>query len=135
MRLAEKGRWVLLLHEVPPSKTPLGQRGTHWDLMIEDAGVLLTWAIQQLPPGSQDTGLRLPDHRIRYLDYEGAISDGRGTVSRVAGGDFHRIGEFQANQFRIKVNWPHAGSMIGFQWIKEDHWRIDWSSPKTSSAT
>ena len=49
MRLAERGRWVLLHHEVPPSNTPLGRRGTHWDLMIENAGALWTWAIQSFP--------------------------------------------------------------------------------------
>ena len=135
MRLAERGRWVLLHHEVPPSNTPLGRRGTHWDLMIENAGALWTWAIQELPPCSEAAALRLPDHRIRYLDYEGPISDGRGTVSRVAGGEFQRLGDFQENQFCITVSWPNAESMIKFEWSKEDHWRIDWSSRDTSPAT
>ena len=30
----------------------------------------------------------LPDHRLAYLDYEGEISGGRGTVRRIDSGEF-----------------------------------------------
>lgn len=135
MMLPEKGRWVLLLHEVPPSDTELGRRGTHWDLMLEDTEFLWTWAIPSLPPGTIEAALRLPNHRRLYLDYEGEVSNGRGTVSRVARGEFQRLNEWQGHDFRLAVDWPKQNSIIRFQQANEIYWRIDWSSVDGPSAT
>jgi hypothetical protein len=74
-------RFVVLRHELPLGSA----RPSHWDLMFEVGGALRTWAIESSPedwhaePGE---ALPLADHRLAYLDYEGAISDGRGTVAR-----------------------------------------------------
>ena len=84
-------RFVLLRHEMPPN----AERGSHWDLMLENRGVLLTWELPQLPPGPLPASfeqlgiLRLPDHRIDYLEYEGPVSNDRGTVQRVDFGHYH----------------------------------------------
>jgi hypothetical protein len=78
-------RFVLLRHELPKSAS----KTSHWDLMLENHGKLLTWQLQQLPSGhfpSEFSTLgivRLPDHRLHYLGYEGTISGDRGVVSRV----------------------------------------------------
>ena len=58
--------------------------GVHWDLMLEVDDRLRTWALDApIAPGMDVPARRLPDHRAVYLDYEGAISGGRGS----AGGD------------------------------------------------
>lgn len=83
-------RLVVLEHDSP--------RGLHWDFMLETAGDLWTWAVPQpCDSGQPDhasgdaasramaVGVlvdRLPDHRRRYLDYEGPISQNRGMVTR-----------------------------------------------------
>ncbi len=83
-------RFVILRHELPPTST----RGSHWDLMLENQGVLLTWELPNLPPGPlpasfEQLGIRrLPDHRIDFLEYEGPVSNGRGTVQRVDFGNY-----------------------------------------------
>lgn len=71
--------------------------------MLEHDGALLTWALVSLPqPWAEALGLPtrssdeveatgLPDHRIAYLEYEGAVSGGRGTVKRLAEGTFEWI--------------------------------------------
>lgn len=68
-------RFVVLEHDSP--------RGLHWDFMLEHGEVLVTWALPS-PPGSaaEVTAESLPDHRPLYLDYEGPVSGGRGTVVR-----------------------------------------------------
>ena len=72
-------RYVILYHQQHSADTDL----THWDLMLEKDGLLRTWKIQQQPaPGEQLVAIPLPDHRIAYLEYEGPISDNRGTVSQ-----------------------------------------------------
>ncbi len=51
--------------------------------MVEAGDALWTWALPDLPqPGVSLRVERLPDHRKLYLEYEGAISGGRGTVHR-----------------------------------------------------
>src|SRR5262245_38456350 len=78
---------VLLRHDLPDG-------GFHYDWMIQRAatadGPLLTF---RTPARIDQPGLtrfeaeRLDDHRAAYLDYEGVISGGRGTVSRIATGE------------------------------------------------
>lgn len=86
------GRFVLLRHEMPA----LEKLESHWDLMLELTSSLLTFQCLQLPPKTPfgqsfnlET-LRIADHRMRYLEYEGPISKGRGTVFQVAKGRFQK---------------------------------------------
>jgi len=68
-------RFALLIHDSP--------RGLHYDFLLEDGEVLKAWALPQLPePGLVIPCEALADHRSFYLDYEGSISGGRGTVTR-----------------------------------------------------
>jgi len=81
-------RFVILLHETPPGSS----RASHYDLMLEQGDALWTWACESLPEhGKAVTAERLPDHRLAYLDYEGPVSDDRGSVRRVASGSFDRL--------------------------------------------
>jgi hypothetical protein len=82
-------RFVLLRHECPPE---FG-KPSHWDLMLEDVGALLTWSLVELPtPGGLAAfATRLDDHRLAYLDYEGPLSGERGSVSRVDAGEFEWV--------------------------------------------
>lgn len=83
-------RFVILRHEMPPG----GGRGTHLDLMLEVGGVLRTWSIPELPvPGQLIQAEALPDHRLAYLDYEGPVSDNRGSVSRVDEGEYEVLAD------------------------------------------
>lgn len=83
-------RFVVLWHEVPPPgpAAPRDHRGSHFDLMLDQQTHLRTWALDRWPlrVGESCDVRALPDHRLRYLDYEGPISDGRGTVRRVERG-------------------------------------------------
>jgi hypothetical protein len=72
--VAFAGRFVILTHDHP---------FVHWDLMLEANGVLRTWRLLAEPqPECIIAAEPLPDHRLHYLDYEGPVSGGRGTVSR-----------------------------------------------------
>ena len=73
-------RFAVLRHE--------GIDSPHFDLLIETGPdrPLATWRCDAWPIAATTTLTRLPDHRRIYLDYEGPVSGGRGTVRRVAGG-------------------------------------------------
>jgi hypothetical protein len=68
-------RFVVLEHESP--------RGLHWDFLLEADAVLATWALPE-PPHAPHAMLAeaLFDHRPAFLEYEGPISGGRGSVRR-----------------------------------------------------
>ncbi|SIO01474.1 DNA polymerase Ligase (LigD) [Singulisphaera sp. GP187] len=74
------GRFVILEHH---------WNGVHWDLMLERDGVLRTWAVDEaIVPGRNLPARALADHRLHYLEYEGVISGGRGSVRRCASGSY-----------------------------------------------
>jgi len=77
-------RFVILRHDAP--------RGLHFDFMLERGGVLVTWALREPPePGAEITGEALFDHRLEFLDYQGPLSGGQGSVTRWDRGTFDEI--------------------------------------------
>ncbi|NOY41697.1 MAG: hypothetical protein GXP26_07675 [Planctomycetes bacterium] len=92
-------RYALLRHECPPDY----EKPSHWDFMVEQNGVLLTWEVRELPKlwgealavATSDAAavpvFLLADHRLAYLDYEGPISDGRGNVTRCDHGNYQLV--------------------------------------------
>ena len=73
-------RFAVLAHDQP---TP------HWDLFLEAGTVLRSWRLPpELPAGSPVPAEPAADHRLASLDYEGPVSGGRGSVTRVDAGSF-----------------------------------------------
>ena len=67
-------RYVILTHDHP---------SLHWDLMFEHEEALRTWRLSATPTnGATVIAQALDDHRRMYLDYEGPVSNNRGTVVR-----------------------------------------------------
>ena len=63
--------------------------GVHWDFLLEHGETLRSWALgAPIAPGREVPARALPDHRLVYLEYEGAVSGGRGTVRRVDAGQY-----------------------------------------------
>jgi hypothetical protein len=73
-------RYVILEHDWPVR---------HWDFMLESGDVLRTWRLAAPPrPGESVAAAPIGDHRRAYLDHEGPVSGGRGTVTRWDAGAF-----------------------------------------------
>jgi hypothetical protein len=73
-------RYAVVFHDHP---------APHWDLFLERGGVLQSWRLFEQPlPGATVRCEPAAEHRIFYLDYEGPVSGGRGTVTRVAAGEY-----------------------------------------------
>jgi hypothetical protein len=65
--------------------------------MLEKGGVLRTWALAEEPqPGKPISAELLPDHRLDYLDYEGPVSQDRGSVRRWDAGEYAALAESPA---------------------------------------
>lgn len=97
-------RFVVLFHQLPNDPV----RSDHWDFMLEDAGILLTWELPLRPNELlQATKCRrLPDHRLAYLEYEGPVSKDRGTVARWDHGSF---------EFLTQTSYLLEGRLAGHQ--------------------
>ena len=82
-------RFVILRHESP--------RGLHFDFMLEVGDVLKTWALPRLPEAGEEMACEsLADHRPEYLDYEGPVSGGRGSVVRQDRGTYLIVRESES---------------------------------------
>ena len=85
-RMRHQHRFVILHHRT--------QTEDHWDVMLETDSTLKTWSIPpQCPTGSSFAcpAKRLPNHRKHYLDYEGEITENRGTVARIDAGRYEQL--------------------------------------------
>ena len=81
-------RFVILRHQMPPDSV----RPSHWDLMLENEEYLMTWALPAIPENGEELhALPLQDHRLCYLDYEGPLTENRGTVTRHDYGSYKEI--------------------------------------------
>jgi len=97
-----QARFVILWHAVPPqpARSPndlaetlnpnaLSNRSSHFDLMLEKDGRLITFELQLLPIAGEKIAVRpLPSHRVDYLDYEGPVLQGRGHVTQWTKGNY-----------------------------------------------
>ena len=91
-------RFVILEHDHPV---------LHWDLMLEKGEVLQTWRLAKPP----EKGLLIAaeksfDHRLFYLDYEGPVSQDRGSVKRWDSGSYQQV---EQNSF---VQWEFFGERL-----------------------
>lgn len=56
------------------------KEGDHFDLMLEHGDALKTWRLENTSFQFPQAAKQVKDHRKMYLDYEGEVSGGRGTV-------------------------------------------------------
>lgn len=105
-------RYVILHHKLPASQG----RGPHFDVMFETAVGLQTWAVETFPEldGPAVPALSLPIHRLAYLDYEGPVSNNRGTVQRVRSGVYDRLCD-TSNQIEFHLQESSKSNVVSDQ--------------------
>jgi hypothetical protein len=124
-------RFVLLRHE----STPESGKPSHWDLMLEQDGALLTWSLAELPgrwkaeaadaeaTKHQVLATRLADHRLAYLDYEGVVSNGRGQVKRIARGDYSILDQSDA-ELDVQMHGETVEGRVRLVHQSRDSWAL-----------
>ena len=101
--------FVILFHQMPPGC----DRNDHWDLMLRNEDQLLTWAIDSNPlTVNHACGERLPDHRLKYLEFVGEISDGRGWVEQIAKGKYRWLGNESSEQWTVELEFPEGKKLL-----------------------
>jgi DNA polymerase Ligase (LigD) len=108
-------RFVVLEHDWP---------APHWDFLLEAGPVLKAWRLLAEPRYGFDVPVETnADHRLFYLDYEGPVSGGRGTVSRWDAGTF----EWHSTEFlRVRL---YGSRLRGTATIVSGRWRVERDVP------
>ena len=108
---ADAKRFVVLFHQ--PGIASKRTAKPHYDWMFEFGGQLLTWATAPTELGIESMQVGdpieadcepLPPHRLDYLDYEGEVSGGRGSVTRRLAGHYV-LKQFGNDLFHAELTW------------------------------
>jgi hypothetical protein len=110
-------RFVILEHDHPQ---------LHWDLMLEAGERLRTWRLDEMPCGQAVVPAQaIAEHRVAYLDYEGPVSGGRGSVRRREAGLYH-LEEERNDKLELRLQ---GSSLVGravLLRLDGDRWEFHW---------
>ena len=115
-------RFVILEHDHPE---------LHWDLMLEAAAgdVLRTWRLAAPPaPGQVVAAAASFDHRPLYLDYEGPISGGRGSVRRWDAGTFTWEAD-SPERVAVRLEGRRLAGVAVLRRVGEGNWELRCAGP------
>ncbi len=100
-------RFVVLRHDVGPcfERTP----ETHLDWMFATGNVLSTWSTELITDFENTFEVpcvKLADHRVVYLDREGDLGGGRGSVRKMLAGEYTQLKSVVAElTFKAALRW------------------------------
>jgi len=98
----------------------------HWDLMLEVGRVLQTYRLE-LPPEKllqqPSAAVRIFDHPLRFLAYEGSINNGRGSVEIAEAGTYQILGESQDRQ-ELQLDGRILKGKFALTQIENDRWEF-----------
>ena len=95
----------------------------HFDLMLEQGNVLLTFSFADFPQAPAKCK-SLMEHRLRYLEYEGDMGSGRGTVRRVESGTFDLMAQTE-NAIHLHLRGLRLQGTFCLTNEREDVWRFE----------
>jgi len=102
--------------------------------MLQQGEILRTWRLAQPPDveGPIDSE-PLPDHRLAYLDYEGPVSGGRGTVQQWDAGTSEII-ESMADRVVVRLAGRRLGGVAALEQSQSGPtWLFQWVLPPAAS--
>lgn len=98
----------------------------HWDLMLEADEVLETWRIGLSPKDITDTktsAVKIFDHALKFLTYEGALSADKGSVTIADKGTF-RIIEQSDRVKQLELNGNILRGSFVLRHLRDDEWEF-----------
>jgi hypothetical protein len=111
-------RYVILEHDWPQQ---------HWDFMLETGTVLQAWKLAEVPkPNVAIPAEKSFDHRLIYLDYEGPISGGRGSVTRWDAGVFSTVSNLE-NRLVIQLDGGQLQGVVELTNHFDEGWTWHWN--------
>lgn len=113
-------RFVVLWHKAGPAL----DRASHFDLLFEDGESARTWSVEnQIESGIDQVAIELPRHRLHYFEYEGPLSNDRGSVSRRDQGNYQLL-RATDDQFQIEIDGKQLQGKLRFTRIDRERWNL-----------
>ena len=111
-------RFVVQEHTTP--------EGIHWDFMLEQDGVLVTFRIEDEPAqclAREVRAVKIFDHPLRFLTYEGPVQKGTGKV-RIMDRGVYRCHNRSEDLLALELNGTLLRGDFTLTRIKGDEWRF-----------
>jgi hypothetical protein len=99
---------------------------SHWDLMFERENHLATWQVSVGPaewPDNPQNAVKIQNHRLDYLSYQGPISNNRGRVEIADQGGFD-AGEISEIRWVVRLAGKILNGDLELQHIGDDRWLL-----------
>ena len=108
----------------------------HFDLRLEIGGVLKSWAVPKgvsMNPSEKRLAVRVPDHSIGYIDFEGTLREGTygaGEVRIWDSGEFETADDAEEKLRTGKVIFTFYGGKLKGEftllkmWNQEKNWLV-----------
>ncbi len=117
-------RFVVQEHTTP--------EGVHWDLMIERDGVLITFRLENEPAQSlkhEVPAVKIFDHSLRFLTYEGSVQKGTGKVRIVDRGGYECRSQNE-DLLDLELDGTILRGDFTLARIEGDKWRFSGQDPR-----
>ncbi|MHC4104080.1 MAG: DNA polymerase ligase N-terminal domain-containing protein [Planctomycetota bacterium] len=98
----------------------------HWDLMLEAGQVLETYRLA-LPPeqllNQTTTAIRIADHPVKFLTYEGTVNKGAGTVEIAETGTYQVLSDNEGLR-ELQLDGKILKGKFTFIHIDAENWQL-----------
>jgi hypothetical protein len=111
-------RFVVQEHTTP--------EGIHWDLMLEQSDVLTTFRLEAEPAhclAHEVRAVKIFDHPLRFLTYEGPVQKGTGKVRIVDAGDY-RCHDRKDDLLALELNGAILKGDFALIRVEETKWQF-----------
>jgi hypothetical protein len=102
----------------------------HWDFMLEQDNVLQTYRLNKAPQQvlqSPADAVKIFDHPLKFLTYQGPVNKGRGSVRIIEAGTY-RIVNNEQDRFELDLTGRILKGTFTLHRVKDDKWRFSASS-------
>jgi hypothetical protein len=100
--------------------------GVHWDLMLEQGSVLTTFRLEDEPAECllhEIRAVKIFDHSLRFLTYEGPVQRGAGKV-RIVDSGVYQCRDRTENLLALELNGTTLKGDFTLTRIEGDVWRF-----------
>ena len=98
----------------------------HWDFMLEIGGILQTYRLDKTPQELVRTpasAVKIFDHPLKFLTYEGPVNKGRGSV-RIADSGTYEIVHQVDDLIKLNINGKILKGNFTLSRIEGDNWQF-----------
>lgn len=101
-------------------------QGIHWDFMLELGDILQTYRLDKAPQQltqSSATAVKIFDHPLKFLTYEGPLSKGQGSVSIVETGTYEALHQAH-DRLELDLNGKILKGKFTLSHVEGDDWQF-----------